>query len=142
MCGPNSNGSGPPGAGQASHGHRPLRDSIDFLLHGRGQESTVDRQNYERSPAMCGGGDAPARRASHEIDRDIFNARRRRPRSTRLQRGAAMCGGGSSPEQDLDDPDYDAFRISRRARGRKDGPWNRFVSLAASALGARRVRSA
>jgi hypothetical protein len=107
MCGPNSNGSGPPGAGQASHGHRPLRDSIDFLLHGRGQESTVDRQNYERSPIMC--------------------------------------GGGSSPEQDLDDPDYDAFRISRRARGRKDGPWNRFVPLAGTVLvilGIRRVRSA
>lgn len=44
-----------------------------------------------------------------------------------------MCGG-NGPEQDLDNPDYDPFRISRRARGRKDGPWNRCVALAARAL--------
>jgi hypothetical protein len=38
-----------------------------------------------------------------------------------------ICGDGSDPEKDLDDPGYDPFRISRRAHGRKDGPWNRFV---------------
>lgn len=56
-----------------------------------------------------------------------------------------MCGERSNPEKDLDDPDYDPFRISRRARGRKDGPWNRFVPLAGTMLvilGIRRIRSA
>lgn len=50
-------------------------------------------------------------------------------RKAKEMRGAVMCGG-KNPESDLDDPDYDAFKISRRAKGRKDGWWNqKFVAL-------------
>lgn len=109
---------------------------------------------------MCGGGNddgqSPELREAYKrknkaLDRYLREERKERDRRKPLWFTAlplmivAMCGARSSPEKDLDDPDYDAFRISRRARGRKDGPWNRFVPLAGTMLvilGIRRIRSA
>lgn len=75
---------------------------------------------------MCGRNDDPLSK------RNVFDQIGRSPLDNRGE--TAMCGGGSSPEQDLDDPNYDAFRVSRRARGRKDGPWNRGMQNMVDAL--------